>query len=604
MKLYVVENSIAEETENRVQDGNVQKGTPPRGPRRGRRAGKGVTKKETKTKQENVVPIIKLKTFKTPSKKKIRNNARLRVARSLKTQPSRAIMSPYAMNKKRTTIRNANIERNIHRPKAGPSTMTQSPRRSTRIAASGSSTPVSNNQEAPDSTANQRTRSTPNDVLREQSVSQNVSSTTDPAEEIGEDDDRTTCPATKIRQFFWTAPFLLLLDSIIEAGTEFQEIYNQYFPTVNPRTFNSAGRRYGVIEEEVGRIAYELAPHLGLDLPQRNGNPTVPQLKRARKQFERRYLEGLALIKNVRRMITSTPSIFWYFPANIVLRILAQYHCGVGTDAAHQLYTDIIGQYLNAEYAVCEDASDRFINCDVDNNCMKAQEHVLEHACRTFYNMDYRQGLKQTRTNSFAVQGDETPRTYYFRSSTHQSDENYRRNFINLRGYVFDCSDDGVGVWEHPLSDLASQVIGYFGTYFATEFMDGPVQVVAALCTEMDTCMKIAGETPRPTTDEGRARHVYGYRVGQNMHVRPWNLLQQHSSFLLQHIQLRTAISGGPNLQPQNDDYIDFFNCLKFHILVQDFSELYNYPHANTESILRDRMRAALSNPTPNNNTQ
>ena len=209
MKLYVVENSIAEQSDNKVQDGNVQKGTPPRGPKRGRRAGKVVTKKETKTKQDNVVPIIKLKTFKTANKKKIRNNARLRVARSLKTQPSRAIMSPYAMNKKRTTIRNANVERNIHRPtKAGPSTLGRTPRRSTRIAASGSSTPGSNNEATPDTTANQQAPSTRNDVLREQSVSQNVSSTTDPAEEIGEDDDRTTCPATKIRQFFWTAPFL------------------------------------------------------------------------------------------------------------------------------------------------------------------------------------------------------------------------------------------------------------------------------------------------------------------------------------------------------------------------------------------------------------
>jgi len=44
-----------------------------------------------------------------------------------------------------------------------------------------------------------------------------------------------------------------LIDAIVEAGTDFQEMYNEYFPTENARTFNSAGRRYGVIEEEVGR---------------------------------------------------------------------------------------------------------------------------------------------------------------------------------------------------------------------------------------------------------------------------------------------------------------------------------------------------------------
>jgi len=152
----------------------------------------------------------------------------------------------------------------------------------------------------------------------------------------------------------------------------------------------------------------------------------------------------------------------------------------------------------------------------------------------------------------------------------------------------------------HPLSDIASQIIGYFGTYFSRECMDTPVQIAAALCVEMDTCMKIAGETQQPTTDEDRARHIYGYRIGDELHVRPWNLLQQQSSFLLQHGTVRTAISGGPNLQLQNDDIVEFFNCLKFQVLVQDFSEIYNNHHDNTESILRDRMRNALSNPPDN----
>jgi len=154
------------------------------------------------------------------------------------------------------------------------------------------------------------------------------------------------------------------------------------------------------------------------------------------------------MIKNVRRAITSHPSIFWYYPAHVILRLMTQYHCGFETDAAHQLYMQIVRPYMNTEYADCADMAARFINSDTDLHCMKSQEHILEHACRTFSNQDYRQGVKVTQTNTWDVQPDDSPRTYYFRSSTHQNDANYRQHMINLRGYVFDGSGEGPGVWD------------------------------------------------------------------------------------------------------------------------------------------------------------
>jgi len=125
MKLYVVENIRVEDvpSSNNDQQTKGQKDTPDSGRKRGRRAGKVVGTKQSKTKQDDVIPIIKLKTFKTGNRRRVRRNARLRLARSFQTQPNRGIMSPFAANTQRTTIANANIERNIHQPKAGPSTM-------------------------------------------------------------------------------------------------------------------------------------------------------------------------------------------------------------------------------------------------------------------------------------------------------------------------------------------------------------------------------------------------------------------------------------------------------------------------------------------------
>lgn len=58
--------------------------------------------------------------------------------------------------------------------------------------------------------------------------------------------------------------FIVLLELICEAGTDFQQIYNDYFPTVNPREFTSPSRRYRVIELAVGDIAYELSNYFTL----------------------------------------------------------------------------------------------------------------------------------------------------------------------------------------------------------------------------------------------------------------------------------------------------------------------------------------------------
>ena len=112
-----------------------------------------------------------------------------------------------------------------------------------------------------------------------------------------------TCPTTKVRHIFWEMPFLLVLDHIIEAGTDFQELYTSFFPTENARSFNSRSRRYGATEEAVGAVAYELSTHLGLDIPVcRAANPpTVAAMVESRKVFKLRYLESLSMAKNVRR---------------------------------------------------------------------------------------------------------------------------------------------------------------------------------------------------------------------------------------------------------------------------------------------------------------
>jgi len=119
---------------------------------------------------------------------------------------------------------------------------------------------------------------------------------------------------------------------------------------------------------------------------------------------------------------------------------------------------------------------------------------------------------------------------------------------------------------------------------------------MAALTCELDTALHIAHTTEDPGEDED-TEDIYGHRTDDGYLIRPWNVIQNHATWLTQNYSIREAIAGGPNAPLSPDDYIEFWHCFKFQATVQDFEEVYIRNKPSARSILRDRMQAALSAP-------
>ena len=165
---------------------------------------------------------------------------------------------------------------------------------------------------------------------------------------------------------------------------------------------------------------------------------------------------------------------------------------------------------------------------------------------------------------------------------------------VDIQGFTFNDADDAPehsAVRDHGLADLASNCIGMFGYSIKQEYIDNPIQVISALTTELDTSMTIASSTQTPATDEDRGRDIYGHHNGTVYQAKPWNLIQQYSTFFLQCFSLANVISGGPNQQINEEDFVELFDCLRFQILVQDFQELNRNITPTSYSILDSRLR-------------
>lgn len=414
------------------------------------------------------------------------------------------------------------------------------------------------------------------------------------------------CPVAKFREVSWRTPFIILLDLICEAGTDFQQIYNDYFPTVNPRQFTSRGRRYGAIELAVGGIAYELSVHLDLDINEaRTNSPSNRFLVNCRKNFERRYLESLVLLKNVRRRIGSTPSIFWYYPADTIFTIMAQYSAGPGTEEANNLVDRMLGSFINRAHKSSGPVVERFINSDPTFTTAQVQRHIHEHACRIFQTdeEEYTPGIKPIQGNGYEINPGENDINYFCRISARCNAATYRNNMTNITGYRIRYGDGEEGIVGHPLSDLYSFSLGAYGIFIEDFYVDAPLQVMTALTVELETAMHIAHYTETPSTEEEISGDIYGHHTDeQEYHVKPWTVIQDHATFLTQNYNVKQNISGGPIREAGADDYMEFFNCFKFQATVQDFRELNKGDQPLARSILKDRLLVALTEPEPEEN--
>ena len=405
------------------------------------------------------------------------------------------------------------------------------------------------------------------------------------------------CPVSKFREIAWRTPFIVVLDLICESSTDFQSLYNEYFPTVNARQFNSRSRRYAAIEVAVGGIAYELSDHLGLDINEaRSATPSNRFLVECRKKFERRYLESLVLLKNVRRKIGSSPSIFWYHPTETIFSIFAQYVCGSGSDAATALTNTLLGPYINGAHRSNMPAAERFINSDAEYNTALAHNSIHEHACRVLLSAtnDFNSGTKPTLSNDTQPEAGESDIHYFCRTSTTLNHAQYTEAIQNIGGYSVEFGPQQHGFSIHPIYDLYGWSIGAYGNFLEPSYVSAPLQAMAALTFELDAALHVATSTDEPD-DEHKLVEIYGHGTGTEYIVKPWNVIQNHGTWLTQNHQVQEAIVGGPNAQLTQDDYIEFWNCFKFHAIVQNFEELYIGNKPSARSILRDRLMVALT---------
>ena len=581
--------------------------------------------------QKDRIPILKLRTIRAGPLRKGKAPPRepqLPTRRNRRTKNAPVAVMPQRLNpraaapptpriRQARALKVANVERNIAKPrrqtaqKVIPEPATP-PRRSPRLRQVANTemddnseddseatidSPVSEPRTTPQSGG--RASSSRGQTSRESTVNQNVSIAEEPKDD-DDDDDGFLCPWEKIRHTCWHYPFMLVLDQICEAPTDFQEIYNQYLPAPeNMRAFNSRSGPYGAIELGVGLIAYELNDQLGLDIPaSQRAIPTHNELKEARRKFERKYLDSLALLKNVRRMIGQLPSIFWYYPTETMFRIFSLWGAGLGggTQAtADRQYEQTIGRYVQGNrFRDTLPRALRFVRRDRVQESTRVQQTVIEHACRVFQDGQYEPGVKNTLPNHPWPDANETPKSFWLRYATRQNAEQYHQQMAEIQGFRFSDADDAPEhstVRDHGLADLAANCIGMFGYSIKNEYIDAPIQVVSALATELDASMSIANATQAPETDEARRRDIYGHHDGAVYQAKPYNLLQQYSTFFLQCFSLAHVISGGPNQQINDEDFVELFDCLRFQVLVQDFQELNRHVTPKSYSILDTRLR-------------
>ena len=122
------------------------------------------------------------------------------------------------------------------------------------------------------------------------------------------------CPIDKVQSMCWYVPFLLLLDIICEAPTDIQELYLSFLPSAEQLGTGARNTVYGVIERSLGKTLSELSTHLSMEFQAaRTARENVPIFRQAKKTFELKYMEGLALLKNIRKAIGSQPSIYWFY---------------------------------------------------------------------------------------------------------------------------------------------------------------------------------------------------------------------------------------------------------------------------------------------------
>ena len=565
-------------------------------------------KRNVKKPSEELVPVVKLRTIRrVPISKerkfpafpqRSKGKGQKNVKQTMSTRNKAALTAVRTPSSVRAKASQGVIDR---LPKATPKGSRKTPtrtrsttRRGARSSTSSASTLSSPVNTCTGSQGNQSTTEDSSEHVVTQEVAETPQLETPPVDPL-----RNLCPTSKLREIAWRTPFIVILDLICESTTDFQSLYNEYFPTVNARQFNSRTRRYGAIELAVGGIAYEIGEYLGLDINQaRTSPPSNRFLVDCRKKFERRYLETLVLLKNVRRRIGSSPSIFWYHPAETVFSIFAQYCCGSGTNAATELTNRLLGPFINGVYTSSIPTAERFINADPDYATAAAQNCIHEHACRVLLaaSSDYESGIKPTLPNNTQPAAGETQIRYFCRTSTEMNHQQYTDAIKDVAGYTVQFGAQHHGYSLHPIYDLYGWAIGAYGEFLDPSYVTIPLQAMAAMTVELDAALHIATRTDDPA-GEDENRHIYGHDTENGYRLKPWNVIQNHGTWLTQNHQVQEAITGGPNIPLSQEDYVEFWECFKFHAIVQNFEELFVGNKPTARSILRDRLLKALTEP-------
>ena len=573
------------------------------------KAGSTKNRKHKATKSDKeLVPVVKLRTIRhapiskerkfpaVPPRSKVRGRRNVKQAMSTPNKAALAhVRTPSVARAKATKAVMDGLPEGT--PKGSKKTPTH--RRNTRRQSARSSMSSASTLSSPVNTSSggQGNQHTTEDSS-EQVVTQEVADTPqlDTPQELPRGN---LCPTAKLREIAWRTPFIIILDLICESTTDFQSLYNEYFPVVNPRQFNSRSRRYGAIELAVGGIAYEIGEQLGLEINEaRTSPPSNRFLVECRKKFERRYLDSLVLLKNVRRRIGSTPSIFWYHPTETIFSIFAQYCCGPGTNAATELTNTLLGPFINGNYRSSIPTAERFINSDNEYATAVAQTAIHEHACRVLLSAsnNYESGPKPTLPNNMEPRAGETDIQYFCRTSTEMNHQQYTEAITNVGGYTVQFGPQHHGFSIHPMYDLYGWAIGAYGEFLDPSYVTAPLQAMAAMTMELDTALHIATSTD-DHSDEENNQEIYGHGTGNEYIVKPWNVIQNHAAWLTQNHQVQDAITGGPNVPLSQDDCIEFWECFKFQAIVQNFEDLYIGNKSSARSILRDRLLRALTQP-------
>ena len=383
------------------------------------------------------------------------------------------------------------------------------------------------------------------------------------------------------KQFlFWNVPFINLLESASHQQISLQEFLQNTIPLKERRILESQARtaKYTALDDALGNTLQQLGEGMGFPVEQTGSRSRDRVLfKNAKHKIADKYNSAYRNIMAVSEMLGSAASIFWSFPPIYLIPLIAMIGNILGDrsrDEYHEYITDLFDDIIRDHFLYPNECIDNFMEFFNEESLESDFRFGYQHVVRLLSShRRTRAGCQETPSKAATVDGENTMQRAYRLAS----DGNHRRyvtNARNLNGFQFPLTEETNHLLETPISSLGYLILRSFKQIMANDIFEQLRDKFVAMTSELDTCLQIAIFTNLETNgSENNMGNVYGFSTENTHHLRPWENMFQHNSFVK---QVRSVTRGLRHIYdtPAQRDERDVNNLSDqeiFELFIDDF---------------------------------